>query len=152
MLMLADRLNKDDKFDEMLGRTLRSSSQAVPADFTLRMLSRIKQAEEKKILARVVLQERLALAGCFALGAAAIIAIAIFPDTITAVFNRIVGSFTTQSSTLVNRVPKSINTARDQWQLYTVLVVMAGFAVYSLLGLLASGRLKPHEAFFKYMK
>jgi hypothetical protein len=142
MLMLADRLNKDDKFDEILGRNLRRSSQAVPTDFTRRMLSQIRQAEEKKILARVVLQERLALAGCFALGAAAIFAIAVFPDTITAVFNSIVGSFTTKSSTLVNRVPQSINTVRDQWQFFTALAAMAGFAVYSLLDLLAGGRLK----------
>ena len=140
--MLADRLNKDDKFDEMLGRTLRSSSQAVPADFTQRMLSQIRQAEEQKILARVVLQERLALAGCFALGAAAIIAIVVFPDTITAVFHSIVGSFTTQSSTLVSRIPQIINTVRNQWQLFTVLAALAGFAVYSILDLLAGDRLK----------
>ncbi len=140
--MLADRLNKDDKFDEMLGQTLRRSSQAVPADFTQRMLSQIRQAEEQKILARVVLQERLALAGCFALGAAAIIAIAVFPDTITAVFHSIVGSYTTQSTTLVNRIPQSINTVRNQWQFFTVLAALAGFAVYSLLDLLTGNRLK----------
>jgi hypothetical protein len=138
--MLANRLNKDDKFDEMLGRTLRSTSQAVPADFTQRMLSQIRQAEEQKILARVVLQERLTLAGCFALGAAAIIAVAFFPDTITAVFYSIVRSFTTQSSTLVSRIPQSINTVRNQWQFFTVLAAMAGFAVYSLLDLLAGDR------------
>jgi len=142
MLMLADRLNKDNKFDEMLGRTLRSSSQAVPADFTQRMLRQIKQAEEQKILARVVLQERLALAGCFVIGAAAIIVMAAFPDTITAVFNSIVGSFTERGGALVSRIPQSIETIRDQWQLYTVFAAMAGFAVYSLVDLLAGGRLK----------
>jgi len=140
--MLADRLNKDDKFDDMLGRTLRRSSQAVPSDFTRKLLNQIRQAEEQKILARVVLQERLALAGCFALGAAAIIAMAVFPDAITAVFHSIVGSFTAQSSTLVSRIPQSINTVRDQWQLFTILAAMLGFAVYSLLDLLAGGRLK----------
>jgi len=140
--MLADRLNKDDKFDEMLGRTLRSSSQAVPPDFTRRMLSQIRQAEEQKILARVVLQEKFALAGCFALGAAAIIAMVVFPDTITAVFNSIVGSFTERGSALVSRIPQSIKTVRDQWQLYTVLAAMGGFAVYSLVDLLAGDRLK----------
>ena len=140
--MLADRLNKDDKFDEMLGRTLRSSSQSVPADFTRKMLRQIRQAEEQKILARVVLQERLALAGCFALGAAAIIAIVVFPDTITAIFNSIVGSYTTQSTTVVSRIPRSINTVRDQWQFFTVLAALAGFAVYSLIDLLTGNRLK----------
>ncbi len=140
--MLADRLNKDDKFDEMLGRTLRRSSQAAPPDFTRKMLSQIRQAEEQKILARVVLQERLALAGCFALGAAAIIAMVAFPDTITAVFNSIVGSFTERGGALVNRIPQSIETLRDQWQLYTILAAIAGFAVYSLVDLLAGDRLK----------
>ena len=140
--MLADRLNKDDKFDEMLGRTLRRSSQAVPADFTQRMLSQIRQAEEQKILARVVLQERLALAGCFALGVAAIIAMVAFPDTIIVIFNSIVGSFTEQSGALVNRILQTYETVQNQWQLYTVLAAMAGFAVYSLLDLLTGGRLK----------
>jgi hypothetical protein len=142
MLMLADRLNKDDKFDEMLGRTLRRSSQAVPADFTQKMLSQIRQAEEQKILARVVLQERLTLAGCFALGAAAIIAMAVFPDTIIAVFNSILASLTERGAALVDRIPQSIETARDQWQLYATLVAMAGFAIYSLIDLLAGDRLK----------
>ncbi|MHC4585460.1 MAG: hypothetical protein ACYS3N_13080 [Planctomycetota bacterium] len=140
--MLADRLNKDDKFDEMLGRTLRRSSQAAPADFTQRMLSQIRQAEEQEILARVVLQERLALAGCIVFGAAAIIVMVAFPSTITAAFNSIVGSFTERSSALVNRIPQTIKTVRDQWQLYSVFVAMAGFAVYSLLDLLAGDRLK----------
>ncbi len=140
--MLADRSNKDNKFDEMLGRTLRRSSQAVPADFTQRMLSQIRKAEEQEILARVVLQERLALAGCIVFGAAAIIAMVAFPDTITAAFNSIVGSFTARSSALVNRIPQSIKTVRDQWQLYSVFAAMAGFAVYSLLDLLAGERLK----------
>ena len=140
--MLADRLNKEDKFDEILARTLRLSSQAVPADFTRRMLGQIRQAEEQKILARVVLQEKLALAGCFALATAAIIAMAAFPETIIAVFNSIVGSFTERGGALVNRIPQSIETVRDQWQLYTVLAAMAGFAVYSLVDLLAGGRLK----------
>jgi hypothetical protein len=142
MFMLADRLDKENKFDEMLGRTLRSSSQAVPADFTRKMLRQIRQAEEKKILARVVLQERLALAGCFVIGAAAIIAMVTIPDTITAVFNSIVGSFTGRGGALVSRIPKSIETVRDQWQLYTVFAAMAGFAVYSLVDLLVGGRLK----------
>jgi len=140
--MLADRLNKDDKFDELLGQTLRRSPQDAPADFTQRMLNQIRQAEEQKILARVVLQERLALAGCFALGAAAIIAMVVFPDAITAVFNSIVRSFTAQSSALVNRIPRSITMLQNQWQFCTVLAAMVGFTVYSLVDLLAGDKLK----------
>ncbi len=140
--MLADRLNIDDKFDKMLGRTLRSFSEPVPADFTERMLGRIRQAEEQKILARVVLQERLALAGCIVFGAAAIVAVAAFPGAIAAVFQSAAGSFTERGGALVDRIPQTIETVRGQWQLYTVLAAMAGFAVYSLVDLLAGDRLR----------
>ena len=140
--MLADRLNKDDKFDEMLGRALRSSSPGVPTDFTERMLRRIRKAEEQKILARVVLQERLALAGCIVFGAAAIVAVAAFPVAIAAVFQSIVGSFTERGGALVDKIPQTIEAVRRQWQLYTVLAAMAGFAVYSLVDLLVGDRLR----------
>jgi len=140
--MLADRLNKDDKFDEMLGRTLRSSSEPVPTDFTKRMLSRIRQAEEQKILARVILQERLALAGCIVFGTAAIVAVAAFPDAIAALFQSAAGSFAARGGALVDRIPQTIETVRGQWQFYTVLAAVAGFAVYSLIDLLAGDRLR----------
>jgi hypothetical protein len=140
--MLADRLNKDDKFDNMLGRTLRSSSPEVPADFTGKMLRRIRQADEQKILARVILQERLALAGCIIFSAAAIIAVAAFPGAIAAVFQNIAGSFTGRGGALIDRIPQTVETVLSQWQVYTVLAAMAGFAVYSLIDLLAGDRLR----------
>ena len=140
--MLADRLNKDDKFNEMLGRALRSSSEPVPTDFTERMLVRIRRAEEQKILAHVVLQERLALAGCIVFGAAAIVAVAAFPGAIAAVFQSAAGSFTARGGALVDRIPQTIETVLGQWQLYTVLAAMAGFAVYSLFDLLAGDGLR----------
>jgi len=140
--MLADRLNADDKFDKMLGRALRSSSPGAPADFTERMLSKIREAEEQKILARVVLQERLTLAGCIVFGAAAIVAVAVFPGDIIAVFRSIAGSFTSHGGALVDRVPKTIESVRDQWQSYTVMAAVFGFAIYSLIDLLAGDRLR----------
>ncbi len=71
--------DKEDKFDEMLGRALRGSSEPVPAHFTDRMLRQIEEAEQQRILAQVVLQERLALAGCIALSIIAIVVAAVFP-------------------------------------------------------------------------
>jgi len=140
--MSADRINTDDKFDEMLGWALRSYAEPVPADFSQRMLRRIRQAEEQKILARVVLRERLALAGCIVFVAAAIVAVAAFPGAIAAVFQNAAGSFTQRGGNLVDKIPQTIETVRSQWQLYTVLAAMAGFAVYSLVDLLADDRLR----------
>ena len=140
--MLVDRLNTDDNFGEMLGRTLRSSSEPVPADFTDRMLRRTRQAEEKKILARVVLQERLALAGCIALGLAAVFAVVAFPETLAEVFQAVAGNVIERGSALVDRIPNTIETVRGQWQFYMVLAGALGFAVYSLLDFLLGNKLR----------
>jgi hypothetical protein len=132
----------EDKFDGMLGRALRSSSEPVPADFTERMLKRIRQAEEQEILARVVLQERLALAGCILAGVAAVVTVVYFPDAVAAIFQGIVGSFTERGGALVDRIPQTIEAVRGQWRFYIALSVVFGFAVYSLVDLLAGDRLR----------
>lgn len=140
--MIPNRLNPNNKFDEMLGRTLQSSSEPVPADFTARMLNRIRQAEEQRILGRVILQERLALAGSIMLGVAAVVAAAAFPDVIASIFNSIGDSFSHRGTLLVDKFPQTLETLQGQWQLYTILAAVCGFGVYSLLNLLVSDRLR----------
>jgi len=132
----------EDKFDEMLGRALQRHSEPVPADFTERMLRQIKEAREQRILARVVLQERLALAGCVVLGAAAIVAVVAFPGRVTGIFGSIAGSFTEQGSALIGRILQTIEAVRGEWQFYTVMGAVFGFAVYSLVDLLLGDRLR----------
>jgi hypothetical protein len=134
--------SNEDKFDEMLGRALRRHSEPVPADFTGRMLRRIEEADEQKVLARVVLQERLALVGSIILGAAAIVVAVFFPGTVTGFFGSIVGSFTEQGGALIGRVPQAVEAFRGEWQFYTVMGAVFGFAVYSLLDLLLGDRLR----------
>ena len=136
--MPADKLN-EDKFDEVLGRALRGHTEPVPDDFTDRMLRQIKEAEERRILARVVLQERVALAGCIVLGIMAIVAVAVFPSVAVSL-KELVG-------TSLNRITQIVGAVRElplryEWQLYTVFAGVFGFAVYSLVDLLVgdSGR------------
>ena len=139
--MLKNRPN-EDKFDQMLGRALQKHSEPVPADFTERMLRQIKEAQEQRILARVVLQERLALAGCVVLGAAAIVAVVSFPGAVAAVLGSIAGSFTEQSGALIGKIPQTIEAVRGEWQFYAVMGAVFGFAVYSLVDLLLGDRLR----------
>jgi len=138
-----DKLN-EDKFGEMLGRALQSHSEPVPAGFTERMLSRIEQAEQQRILARVVWQERLALAGCIAAGIIAIVAVVVFPDRIAGVLRSIAGSFTGQGKALVEKMTPAVDieAVRSEWQFYTVLVLLLGFAVYSLVDMFVGDRLR----------
>jgi hypothetical protein len=124
-------VDKEDKFDEMLGRALRRSPEPVPADFTNRILRQIEKAEEQRILAQVVLQERLALAGCIALGITTIVAAVVFPGIAT--------SFTKQMGGFIGKIPQAIEVVSNEWQLYlrqsymTVFAGVFGFAVYTLL-------------------
>ena len=139
--MLKNRPN-EDKFDQMLGRALQRHSEPVPADFTERMLRRIEEAEERQVLARVVLQERLALAGSIILGIAAIVVVVFFPGRVTGIFGSIAGSFTEQSGALIGKIPQTIEAVRGEWQFYTVMGAVFGFAVYSLMDLLLGDRLR----------
>ena len=135
--MSADRLDKD-KFDKMLERALQSHSEPLPADFTERMLSRIKETQQQKILARVVLQERLALAGCIILGAATIISALLFSDTLTTSLSNIATGLIEQKQALYDDAPYAIATFIKEWPIYIVFAGVFAFVVYSLVDLLAA--------------
>lgn len=133
-------------FDEMLGRALRSSSEPVPADFTAKTLRQVMQAEQRRILARVVLQERLALAGCVALVAAAILAPILLTDALAGGLQDTAAGLTDQGRTFVDKMPSGISDGLHallaRWQLCAVIGAVVGFAGYSFVGLLAGDRLK----------
>ena len=127
--------DKEDKFDEMLGRALRRHSEPVPADFSERILRRIKEAEEQKILAQVVMEERLALASCIILGIISIAATVVFPD--------IAASFTGQMKTFIDKITQTIGVVGIEaigfeWQFYMVFAGVFGLAVYTLMDLLVA--------------
>jgi ABC-type microcin C transport system permease subunit YejE len=127
--MSIDKLN-EDKLDEILRRTLRAPLPPGPANFTARVLKQIRAAEEQQILAKVVWQERLALAGCIAVAVAGIAAAVIFAA--------IDGGFTPTVQLLIYRISQNIQTFSSQWQLYTIFAGVFVFAGYSLIDLLVS--------------
>ena len=139
--MTADRFN-EDRFDRMLAEALRRHSEPTPLDFTKRMLTAIKQAEQQRILAGVVLQQRLALAATILLGVVTIISVVFFPAAIAVVFRTITGAVGEQTSMWFDRVPQVVETVRSQWQFYTVLAAVSGFAVYSFVESLLGDRLR----------
>jgi len=139
--MDANRLNEDN-FDKMLGRALRSVSQSVPGDFTEKTLLRLKESEQRRILARVVLQEKLALAGCIVLAAGLCTLVVLYPDVILEAFEVFTGRVTMRGRLFVETVPQTIETVCGQWRFYAVLTGVSGFAIYGLAGLLLGDRLK----------
>jgi len=139
--MPANRPNQGN-FDEMLGRALRMHSEPVPADFTERMLRQTRELDEKRIVSRVIWQGRLALAGTILLGVAAIVGIVALPSRIGAVLRSVGVGFTDRGGALIGWVPQAVGAVRNEWQLYAVLAVLGGFAVYFFLDMLVSDRAK----------
>lgn len=139
--MSADKLT-EERFDDMLTQALRKHSEPVPADFTERMVRQIRQAEEQRILARVVWQQRLALAACIVLGVGALVGILVFPSAIADVFRSVGGSLSGQWSALTDKIPQTKEAVTSQWRFYTVLAAALAFMLYGLLDLLVGDRLR----------
>jgi len=141
--MSIDNLN-EDKFDEMLGKSLQRHPEPVPAGFTERMLTQIEEAEQRAILARVIWQKRLALDGCIVFGALAAVGMTVFPGRIAGTLRSIGANLREGGGSFVGRIGQAIpiETVRSEWQLYTILALVLGFAVFSLLDMLLGDKLK----------
>ena len=139
--MSADRFD-ERRFDEMLGRALRSSSAPAPAGFTGRMLQQIRQAEEQRILSRVVWQQRLALAACIVIAASATVVGVLFTSDIASAFRSIGASLTGQLNTLAGGIAETIGAISSDWQFYAVLAGALAFAVYAFVDLWVGDRLR----------
>lgn len=132
----------EDEFDRRLSQALRRHSESVPAGFTGMVLKHIGKAEEQRILARVVLQERLALAACIALVGTVVVVAAVVPEMAASALRSIATGITGRGETLIDGIPQTIEAFSNRWQLYTVLGIVFGFTVYSLVELFVGDRLR----------
>jgi hypothetical protein len=133
MPMPANNSQYEDRFDKMLKGALRARSQHVPADFADNVSKQIQALDEQKILAKVILQERLALAACITVPLAATAAILAWPQILTTAW--------TGLQYLFYGIAKqfALMTNHD-WQFCVALVAVAGFAAYSVFDLLFADR------------
>jgi hypothetical protein len=140
---MAGKLN-DNKFDDMLGESLRRHSEPVPADFTGRMLKQIEKAEQRRILAQVVWQERLSLAGCIVFGVLAAVGVMVFPGRIAGILRGIAVGFKEHGGAYIDGIGQSIpiENVRSEWQLYIILALALGFAAYCVVDMLVGDRLR----------
>jgi hypothetical protein len=106
------------------------------------MLRQARELDEQKVVSRVIWQGRLALAGTILLGVAAIVGIVALPGRIWALLSSIGMGFTERGGALIERFPKAVEVVKNEWQLYAVLAVLLAFAVYCLLDMLVSDRVK----------
>jgi hypothetical protein len=106
------------------------------------MLRQARELDEQRIVSRVIWQGRLALAGTILVGIAAIVGIVALPGRIGAILRSVGTGFTDRGGALIDRFPQAVGAVRNEWQLYAVLAVLLGFAVYCLLDLLVGDRVK----------
>jgi hypothetical protein len=139
--MLLDRLSEDE-FDRTLRQALQKHIEPVQPGFTERMLTRIRLAEEQRILARVILQERLILVGSIIFGIAAVIVLVVFPSAIESVFQSIGIALNRHVEAVFRGISISIQTVAGEWQLYLGLGLVFIFAIFCLFDLLFGDRLK----------
>ena len=126
--MSIDKSN-EDKFEQVIRRGLRGYSEPVPADFTEKILMQIRGAEERKLLARVILQERLALVGCIVLGVVMAVAAVVWGGT--------VATFAGEINVIIAKIIQSGKSAGGNWQVYAVFAGVFAFVVYGFVDLLA---------------
>jgi hypothetical protein len=131
--MSANNSQYEDRFDKILKGALRARSQHVRSDFTDKVLKQVQTLDEQKILAKVILQERLALAACITIPLATTAAIFAWPQILTTAW--------TGLKSLFYGIAKQIALMPQyDWQFYLVLIAVAGFAAYSVFDLLFADR------------
>jgi len=140
--MPTEKLSEHD-FDMMLGRALRSSSEPVPADFAGRMLKQIRQSREREVLARIVLQERLALTGCIVLLAVAVLAPMMLSDSVAGVLQGKAAGFAQECRVLLDKLPTAVEAVWGRPRLYAILGATIAFAAYCLVALFFGDRNRP---------
>ncbi len=132
----------DKQFDEMLGRALKDHRESVPAGFTGRMMSQVELAEQRRVLARVVMQERMALAACLLFGVAVVGVAMLFSAEVSSAF----GTVVTRGGGYISGVGESLvgagQAVKGQSYLLGMVGAVALFGLYGLVDLLFGGRLR----------
>jgi hypothetical protein len=134
-----------DKFStELNGLThaLQRHHEPVPADFTTKVLRKLRQTREQKILARVVLWERLAVAGCVVFCCAAFVVTVFLQNIIASFFERVTVSVSQSAAVLTDKILQAIGAFSTEWQTYIVFALALGFAAYNIIELFCHDRLK----------
>ena len=124
--MQVENINQNDKFDNNLRSALTAPLEHIRPDFADDITQRLKKRYQQKLLAKVILQERLALAGCILTPAAALLAMFTCPQLVTGLsawMNNCLDTFSTL-----------ITTEQFNWQIWTILAAVA-LAIYSLINL-----------------
>lgn len=139
--MIINRFEQD-RFDVMIEKALKTHCEPVPADFTHRVLSRVEEVSQRRILAHVVLQGRLAIAACIVVAVLAVVVAVVLPEDTAGVFGRLAGGLVDDSVAFVEAMPQAIQALSGQWRLILVSAAAIGFCIYGLVDVFFGDRLR----------
>jgi hypothetical protein len=125
--MPADKFQNEKQFDRMLTDGLRRCEKTVSADFADRVLSSVQLQAQQKLLAKVVLQERLALAGWIITSIGAI-AVIVFLQQITETLSGL-------TARLSSSIGQAIISGQLEWQPLMIFAIAAVVAACGILEL-----------------
>ena len=126
--METDNDKSNDRLDRTLKTALRNHKLPQRADFAENMLAKLTEQQQQKILARVILQERLALAGLILIPIAAVIMIFVFPEVLI--------GLSAWLGIQCEVIWQDVLTSTELWQLWTVGLLAIGAAVYGIIDMM----------------
>ena len=134
-----EKYHNADKFDKMLSEGLKRHSEPVRPGFTANVISKLEQEQQQKLLAKIVMQERLAIASCTAVGMVLLSGIIFLWKDILAVMS-------SSWNSLTNTKDEAFAYCSSDWNLTIIFAVTAVFILYALLD---GVNLKKHIMLFK---
>ena len=115
--MPTNRSQNEKRIDRILADGLRRCGETVRGDFTDRVLSSAQLRAQQRLLAKVILQERLALAGCIVASIGAI-AVIVFLQQITEALSGL-------TARLSGSIGQAIISGQLEWQPMMILTFAA---------------------------
>jgi hypothetical protein len=120
---MAENNKNEHRFDEMLKKNLKQHREPIRQNFTQELIAKIQKAEQQKVLAKVIWQERFLLAVYILLPIAAIVVIFAYPN------------LAIETSRLMTNLYLLVNLAVTSfvihWQLWVCYILAAAVCLYA---------------------
>ena len=114
---------QNEQFDIMLKKALKGYQETIRPEFSEKLIAKVRIIEQQNILRKVILQERLLLAGLILFPIAAITFLLLYP----AVVFEPVRLF----AELIPLINRGVGSFVEQWRLWTCYAMAAAAAIYA---------------------
>jgi len=121
--MLPENKQNERRFDEILKKNLKKHREPIRQDFTQELLAKIRIVEQQKALAKVIRQERAALAAFILLPVGATAVMFAFPN--------LAAESAQLLTKLYSPIIQSIESFINHWQLWVCYILAAAACLYA---------------------